>query len=163
MARHEADREDLIREAVALQERIELSVDGFDDVVTIGFRSNRAMSVFLGQDPVYQFDPEGRLRRAFVGGLLYRSQHNTLARMRRERTASQTVLLRVDLTPDELAQFRTAMFNRLERLRKSIMSGATVVSRSVPESLELRPQALNSLNLVLSADPWLSVEIRRRS
>ena len=66
MARNEADREDLMREAVALTERVELFVPGFEELITIGFRSNGAMSIFVGQDPVYQFDPSGRLRRAFA-------------------------------------------------------------------------------------------------
>ena len=83
MARHEDDREDLMREAVALTDRVELSVDGFESLITIGFRSNSAMSIFLGPDAVYHFDPEGRLRRAFVDGLLFRSQHTTLAMLRR--------------------------------------------------------------------------------
>lgn len=162
MARNETDREDLIREAVALQERVELEVAGFDELVTIGFRSNRAMSIFVDQDPVFQFDPDGRLRRAFVQGLLYRSQHNTLARMRRERSETRTMLLRDDLSTEELEQFRASMLDVLKKLRNAIALGQAVVSRSVPESLDLLPQILNSLDLVLKADPWLSVEIRRR-
>ncbi len=162
MARNEGDREDLIREAVALQERVELQVVGFDELITIGFRSNRAMSIFVGQDPVYQYDPDGRLRRAFVMGLLYRSQHNTLAKMRRERSETQTVLFRDDLSTEELEQFRATMREVLSKLRNAIAVGQAVVSRSVPESLDLLPEIVNSLDLALKADPWLSVEIRRR-
>jgi hypothetical protein len=99
MARNEADREDLMREAVALTERVELSVPGFEELITIGFRSNGAMSIFVGQDPVYQFDPSGRLRRAFVDGFLFRSQHSGLARLERVRTESEVQLLRYDLPP----------------------------------------------------------------
>ncbi|MFN9719236.1 MAG: hypothetical protein ACK58L_11105 [Planctomycetota bacterium] len=162
MVRHESDREDLIREAVALHERVELQVSGFDDPVTIGYRSNRAMSIFFGQDPVYQFDPQGCLRRAFVDGLLYRSQHGTLARLRRQRTDSKTLLLRDDLKPDELECFKARMRQSLETLRSSITSGKAVVSRSVPESHNLLPEVANSLHLALNTVPWLSAEIRRR-
>ena len=109
MARHEEDREDLIREAVALADRVELSVSGFNEHVTIGFRPNAAMSVFIGQESVYQFDAEGRLRRAFSNGLLYRSEHATLAMLQRQRTETQTVLLRTDLDEDNLGLFRTEM------------------------------------------------------
>lgn len=84
MTLHPDDREDLMREAVALPDRVELSVPSFDSLITIGFRSNSAMSIFIGSDPVYQFDPEGRLRRAFVAGLMYRSQHTSLAMLKRE-------------------------------------------------------------------------------
>ena len=69
MTRQESDREDLIREAVAMPERGEFRVPGLDELVTVGFRTTAAMSVFIGQDPVYQFDPAGRLRRAFANGV----------------------------------------------------------------------------------------------
>jgi hypothetical protein len=162
MARNEADREDLIREAVALTERIELQVCGHDELVTVGFRTTKAMSVFIGQDPVYQFDPEGRLRRAFVDGFLFRSQHNTLARMVRERTETQTLLLRSDLTSEELSAFRNQMLEALQTLHQEIQSGVAVVSRSVPIDADLRPQVLAGIDLVLNASPWLSIDIRRR-
>lgn len=162
MARNEADREDLIREAVALTERVELRFLGRDEVVTIGFRTTKAMSIFMGQDPVYQFDTEGRLRRAFVDGFLFRSQHNTLARMVRERTETQTLLLRSDLTEDELSAFRNQMQEALRTLHQEIRSGAAVVSRSVPTDADLRPQVLAGIHLALNASPWLSVDIRRR-
>lgn len=162
MARNEADREDLIREAVALTERIELQVRGHNEPVTVGFRTTKAMSVFIGQNPVYQFDPEGRLRRAFVDGFLFRSQHNTLARMVRERTETETLLLRSDLSQEELSAFRNQMQEALQTLRQEIQSGAAVVSRSVPSDADLRPQVLSGIDLALNASPWLSGDIRRR-
>lgn len=162
MARDEADREDLIREAVALTERAEFRIEGSVELITIGFRTTKAMSVFIGQDPVYQFDPEGRLRRAFVDGFLFRSQHTTLARMVRERTETQTLLLRTDLSESELADFRSRMFFALQNLQQSIRDGSAVISRSVPADVDLIPQVLSGLHLALSALPWLSGEIRRR-
>jgi hypothetical protein len=162
MARDEADREDLIREAVALTERAEFRIDGSAELVTIGFRTTKAMSVFIGQDPVYHFDPEGRLRRAFVDGFLFRSQHTTLARMVRERTETQTLLLRTDLTESELGDFRSRMLSALQNLQQSIKDGSAVISRSVPADVDLIPQVLSGLHLALSASTWLSGGIRRR-
>ena len=162
MARNEANREDLIREAVALTERAEFRINGSIELVTIGFRTTRAMSVFIGQDPVYQFDPEGRVRRAFVDGFLFRSQHTTLARMVRERTETQTLLVRTDLNDSELADFRSRMLSVLQSLQQSIMNGSAVISRSVPSDINLVPQVVSAIELALSASPWLSGEIRRR-
>ncbi len=162
MARNEANREDLIREAVALTERAEFRINGSIELVTIGFRTTRAMSVFIGQDPVYQFDPEGRVRRAFVDGFLFRSQHTTLARMVRERTETQTLLVRTDLNESELADFRSRMLSVLQSLQQSIMNGSAVISRSVPSDINLVPQVVSAIELALSASPWLSGEIRRR-
>ncbi|MFN9976174.1 MAG: hypothetical protein ACK58T_40380, partial [Phycisphaerae bacterium] len=111
--KNEADREDLIREAVALTERAELQAVSFSEIITVGYRTTGAFSVFVGQDPVYQFDPDYRLRRAYVNGFLFRSHETTLARMIRQRTEEQTLLIRSDLLPEELAGFRLKMLNQL--------------------------------------------------
>ena len=87
MARQEVDREDLIAEAVALRRRIELALPGCDNPVVAGYRSTGALSLYFGADPVYQFDERGRLRRAFVGGHLYRTQGTTLAELTRVELA----------------------------------------------------------------------------
>ncbi len=163
MARHEEDREDLIREAVALPDRVELFVVGFDQPITIGFRPNSAMSIFVGQDRVYQYDPDGRLRRAFVGGLLYRSHHETLAMLQRERTETQTVLLRTDLRDAELAAFRETMHRLLNLLHQKLTASEYEALRCVPESAEHISRILAALDTVRLADPWLSPAIRRRN
>ncbi|MEZ6044739.1 MAG: hypothetical protein R3C11_03990 [Planctomycetaceae bacterium] len=52
-----------------------------------------AAFLYLGPDPVYHFDAAGRLKRAYVEGLLYRTQESTLARLerlRRFRSGDQT-------------------------------------------------------------------------
>jgi hypothetical protein len=163
MAKHEENREDLIREAVALPDRVELSVTGFDEPTTIGFRPNSAMSIFIGQDPVYQFDPDARLRRAFVGGLLYRSQHSTLAMLRRERSETQTLLLRTDLDDAELQSFRIAMLDLLSLVHQKLMASKFETLRSVPENSDHVSRILAALDAVRLADPWLSPAIRRRN
>lgn len=163
MARHEADREDLMREAVALTQRTELRVPGFDDLITIGFRANGAMSVFVGQDPVYQFDPEGRLRRAYAGDFLYRSQHQTLARLQRVRTAEQTQLLRYDLNELEQILFKDAMRSTLKSILGELRQQSVEVVRCVPEAVNLAASIQKALDLVLTCDRWLSVEINRRA
>ena len=163
MAVNEDDREDLIREAVALPDRVELSVAGFEAPITIGFRANLAMSIFVGQDPVYQYDPDGRLRRAFVDGLLYRSQHTTLAMLKRERTETQTILLRTDLGNTELALFQETMSDLLRLLYQKLVGSEFRTLRSVPESADHVLRILAALKTVRQADPWLSPAIRRRN
>jgi len=162
MARHESDREDLIREAIALIRRTELVVGGFSEAITIGFRSNGAMSVFVGQDPVYQFDATGRLRRAYVGGSLYRSQHSTLAKLDRVRTPEQTILQRRDLNAAELQSFRTAMCECLSKLQTALTDGRFQRLRSIPENADLIPEIQRVLASIDRDDDWLSDEIRSR-
>jgi len=150
MSRHETDREDLIAEATALQERVEFQVAGESLPIVAGFHRDGRLSVYFGPDPVYHFDTEGRLRRAFVEGNLYRSRGDTLSRLTRERTETTTSLLRYDLNPNELAGILSSMRQRLERLERSFESDEIVVLRQVPteaDVMERVRQALRSLSV----------------
>lgn len=105
MARNEQDREDLIAEASALVDRVELHgtlVDDSEDrSVICGYRRTGYFSIYFGQDVHYQFDSEGCLRRAFIEPFLYRAQYGTLVQLERNRTAEQTQLLRQNLSDAE--------------------------------------------------------------
>lgn len=116
MALYEQDREDLMSEATALYPRAELEVDHETSHIFWGQKKNGHFSFYFGSDPVYQFDQSGLLRRAFIDGQLYRTQGSTLARLSRERTASETVLKRHDLTRIELESCLQTMKNRFQNL-----------------------------------------------
>lgn len=137
MSRHETDREDLIAEATALQARVELQVPGAAAPVVAGFHRDGRLSIYFGPDPVYHFDMQGRLRRAFVDGNLYRSRGDTLSRLTRERTATATNLLRHDLGTDELSSFLSAMWSTLKELQRQFEEGGTVVLRQVPPEADV--------------------------
>lgn len=131
MARHETDREDLLAEATALDPRVEWFPSEAGELVTAGQRRDGAASIYFGGDPVYQFDAAGRLRRAFVDGLLYRTQGTTLARLTRIRTDRETILKRGDLTAREVEQFLTEMQQRLERFLQDVQRGHVALTRRV--------------------------------
>ncbi len=114
--RIEADREDLMAEAVNLRERIELKVPGIDTPVTIGCNGQGHWSFYFGAEPMYRFDTEGRLRRAVRDGRLYRTQGATLAELERVRLDDETELRRRDLGPDEIKQFLELVGTDLGRL-----------------------------------------------
>lgn len=160
MARHETDREDLLVEATALRERVELAVPGEAEPVVAGFRDNGWFSVYFGADPVYHFDKEGRLRRAFVGGNLYRSQARTLARLTRTRTDSATTLIRHDLDAAELDDFLSAMQYRLDRLIAALEQHAVQVVRQVPAEEDLLSRLRRAL--LDAGEGRLSPEIKKK-
>jgi hypothetical protein len=139
MAQRETDREDLMREAVALVRRAELSYPGRANAepVIAGFRRDGSLAVYFGSDPVYQFDPEHRLRRAYVAGHLYRTQGRTLARLTRDRTPKETVLQRHDLEADELAAFLQPARNQLTEFHEAIRSNAGKVLAQIPADGDL--------------------------
>ena len=138
MARQESDKEDLIRDATALIERTEFVLTDDDAVLTVGFFRDGRMVVYFDQDPFYQFDVKGRLRRAFENGILFRSQGTTLSRMTRTRTDEsdanrQVVLKRTNLNSESLSTFRERMCERLRGLQDAIASGKIEILRSVTE------------------------------
>ena len=160
MARHEADREDLIRDATGLKNRVEWDVPGEADPVVTGLKSSGHLSLYFGQDPVYQFDDAGRLRRAYVGAFLYRTEGSTLACIHRERSTSATTLHRRDLSEDELAAFLATMTTRVARLRASLADGSAREIRGVCETE--KPGFVPALDLVLAASPQLAAAIANR-
>lgn len=135
MARQESDREDLMREATALVRRAELVYPGCDpaDPLIAGFRRDGRLALYFGADPVYQFDAEHRLRRAFVTGFLFRTQGETLARLTRHRGPAETQLLREDLNSTELAAFRETAKRYLVPLGKALESGSCQVLQRIPD------------------------------
>lgn len=134
MAREESDREDLIREATALVRRAEWKpVSGTETVVT-GFRSDGSLSLYFGAELVYHFDPAGGLKRAYRAGRLYRTQGATLAELTRERTETETRLVRRDLEPSELGDFLGEVVERIEEFRKDIDERRIRISRIIPNN-----------------------------
>lgn len=161
MARHESDREDLMREATALVRRVELDVPGEPEPVVCGFHADGRLSVYFGPDPVYHFDPEGRLRRAFADGHLFRTQGTTLARLTRVRSTQATELQRRDLDREELARFLERLSSRLNSLRTALGNAEARVLRHVPDE-DAAPlvQLGEAIRTILHAGPALAPAIR---
>ncbi len=128
MAREEQARENLIAEATALVERVELLLAGVAEPVVAGFRTDGSASLFFADDPVYQFNSQGKLRRAFVGGLLYKANAGRLVEMTRSRAAGQVQLVSRELSADALAEFLAAL-RALNDLAGSLESGRSAGAR----------------------------------
>ena len=136
MAREESDREDLMREATALVERVELRVPHEHETVVVGFRRDGGASFFFGADPVYQFNTRGELRRAFVAGKMLKAEHRRLVELSRIRTPDETQLIRRELCVTECGLLITAMTERLASLRDALSASFEVVGK-VPEHVDV--------------------------
>lgn len=144
MARDESNREDLLREATALVERIELAAHSASaadslhfidaELIVVGFRADGALSVFFGADPVYQFNAARELRRAYAGGLLFKAVQGKLISLNRVRTASEVQLIRRELSIAEEAGFVETMGRRLRQL-ETLLGGSdfTVTGQAPPD------------------------------
>jgi hypothetical protein len=155
MARRESDREDLMATATALQQRMELSLEGHGESIVAGVRANGHWSIYFGADPVYHFDAAGSLRRAFVGGDLYRSQGHTLARLNRTRTDLNVELARRDLEPAELERFLSHMAALLREVKTAFESGSYEILRQIPQGDDFVS------NLIIGIDKALEKRLSR--
>lgn len=151
-----------MREAVAFDQRIEFSLVDEPEAVTVGLRDNGLISIYFGSDPVFHFDDNDRLRRAFLGGDLYRTQGKTLARLTRRRSAAATELLRYDLTGDELLEFLGAMNARLKRFRDAVAQRKATVVRRICDD-EFVPALLTRIDDILNLDEQLAPQIAGKS
>ena len=123
MAHREQEREDLLTEATALVERVELRVAAFSAPLVIGFRAQGAASVYFGAEPAYHFNSRGQLRRAHVLGLLYKAERGKLASLTRRRAAGEVQLIRRDLAADETERFLASLSADLMALGEALNQG----------------------------------------
>jgi hypothetical protein len=150
MARIERDREDLLAEATALVERVELELVGAGHAsnvpnqaehVVIGFRANGCGSVYFGQGEAYQFNTAGELRRAYRDGDLYKAERGRLVRLTRRRTAEELQLVRHELDGEQTADFLRRMVDLLGWLARALDENGYRVVGQVPQGVDLVAKA----------------------
>ena len=122
MARHAQDREDLLREATALVPRVMLRVSmrGAPCEVFAGFRAG-AVSLYFDADPVYHFNSEGELRRAFVGDHVIKAAAGRLHVWQVERTTDEVAMQSRVLAPAAEQELGAAVLSRLAELREALI------------------------------------------
>jgi hypothetical protein len=140
MARHEQDREDILREATALVERIELWLPDQPEPVVAGFRRDGSASFYFGADPVLQFNANGELRRGFDQGRMLKAEGGKLIVMRRVREDGQVSLYSHSLTPAESLEFTERAQKLLITVRESLTQGCARFGRQVPEGTDVVKQ-----------------------
>ncbi|MCA9214628.1 MAG: hypothetical protein KDB27_16260 [Planctomycetales bacterium] len=133
MAREESYREDLIREATGLVDRVEYEVESTEEPVVVGFRRDGSISFFFGQDRVYQFNRHNELRRGYLNGKLLKAENGTLVFLTRERTETQVQLLRHELTEREQQTIIDEAKQNIAKLKTAIEDGTACESRSVSQ------------------------------
>jgi len=148
MAKEQSDREDIMREAKALTRRVSLNVSCFPEAVIVGFRRNSAMSIFIDQDPVYQFNSVGELRRGYIDGKLIKAEQGKLASLTRQHLDYQVVLMRHDLDEAEHADFISQLHCHLDQLHQSLSDGSFQVNECVPVEDDVVTEIIAALNLI---------------
>jgi len=152
MAREELDKEDLLREATALVERVELRDDSRDDgphTIVVGFRRDGAASYFFDADPVYQFNAKRELRRGFHDGKLIKAERGRLVEMTRSRTSTETILERRELTEPESGEFLDDCRMRLTTLVAYWLRQAYALVGQVPPGTDVMKRVIAETEEIL--------------
>ncbi|MFO0902923.1 MAG: hypothetical protein U0939_07995 [Pirellulales bacterium] len=163
MARNEQDREDLLREATALVERIEFTVAPWQEPIVAGFRRTGAASFYFGADPVYQFNEQRELRRGYFGGRLLKAEAGRLVWLDRRRTESAVELLREVMPAAEATLFLAQARTQLELLKQCLAAGELRVSGQAPAAADVLGRVqrwLAELPATLAAAPAPNVHRR---
>jgi hypothetical protein len=137
MARQEQDREDLLREATAYVERIELKASGSDLPVFVGFRAEGGASIYYGPDFVLHFNKAGELRRAFIGSQLLKAEGGAMIGMTRRREAREVVLESERFTAKESAEFLLEAGRSIDQLLDDVRASRFKVLGQVPAERDL--------------------------
>jgi len=123
MARNEQDREDLLREATALVERVELQMTTSGGTLVAGFRRDGCASFYFDASPVWQFNTQCELRRAYLDGRLLKGEKGRLIAMHRERTDEEVILIREDLSAEQEDKVLALADEMLHQLLTELSAG----------------------------------------
>ena len=161
VARKEHDREDILREATALTERIEVELPGYAEPIVVGFRPDGSASVFIGFDPVFQFNSKHQLRRAYVAGKLIKAERGQLVSLARQSTTSQVRMLRTELNSACTVELLAEAAAHLQVLGDHLRDGTYEVRRQVPDSVDVATRVRDwlaglSSPLTVAARPHVS-------
>lgn len=152
MAREEADREDLLREATALVERVELldtSHDAERHTITVGFRRDGSVAYFFDADPVYQFNSRRELRRAYRHGKLLKAEQGRLIELTRTRTPDETTLERRDLSDDETGTLLDEMRLRVTAFVAHWLRNGYSLVGQVPSGTDVMKRVIDETEAIL--------------
>ncbi|MEM8946381.1 MAG: hypothetical protein AAGD11_14510 [Planctomycetota bacterium] len=138
MARVPEDREDLLRDATAYVQRaqLELVVEGQAVEVFAGFRLNSAASFYFEQDPVYHFNADSELRRAFIDGKLIKAESGSLVAWTRQRTDGEVAMLCSTLNDSAQRELLDDARRNLDQLHNAIVAGEALVVGEVRDASE---------------------------
>jgi hypothetical protein len=139
-------REDLLTDATAFETRVELSLAMDEPPVVVGLRAGGQASFFFGDEPVYQFNSRGELRRAFDRGLLIKADRGQLVGMNRQRTHGEVVLRSLAWDGERSAEFLVEAQRNLDRLEALLRERKVRILRQVPADADVVGRLVSSLS-----------------
>ena len=152
MARQEQAREDLLREATALVERIEIAFDDNRPHAVVGFRRDGAASIYFGEEPAYHFNARGELRRAYRDGQILKAERGCLVALARRGTETRIEMVGRLLSAEEAAVVIADLAARLTAFVQSLDASRFHGVGQVPATTDVLSRVRRLLNDLLAAD-----------
>jgi hypothetical protein len=152
MARQEQDREDLLLEATALVQRVEIRLSDHSDSIVIGFRRDGSGSMFVGSDPVFQFNNQNELRRGFLNGKLIKAENGRLVELTRVRTVNAVQLRRRELNSTETRAYVELFCDTARQTLAAIAQDELAIVGQVPENANVAASAARWLAIITAGD-----------
>lgn len=118
MAKQEQDRENLLRDGKQMGLRAECFIGGV--VVVIGCRAQGQVSIYVGSDPVFQFNSSLELRRVFFKGTRYAASQGKLCELVRAGTSGRLRFAMRGIGADVEAAMIASLEANLTRIRASL-------------------------------------------
>lgn len=143
MAKDTHDREDLLRDATGYDRRIEFISQKRSEPIFCGFRECGALSIYLGQDSVLQFNADGELRRAFWQDRMLASYRHVLNWL--ERSDGRVRLSRTPLSEEEFREFLAEAMGWLRSLRDELAGQQLTVQGQFPNDADVTDLVMNWL------------------
>lgn len=137
MARDEHERENLLKEATALVERVQVQLANWPQKITAGFRRDGCFSVFFGADPVYHFNSRCELRRAYIAGHLIKAEQGRLVALERRRAAGRVELVRHVFDETDTKTLLSCAEEQLTALGVSLTTSCVQSVQQVPASADV--------------------------
>ncbi|MAI69693.1 MAG: hypothetical protein CMM01_02105 [Rhodopirellula sp.] len=147
MAKQEQDREDLLRDGKQMLLRAECVID--DVVVVIGFRSQGQVSVYVGPDPVFQFNSSVELRRVFFNGKRYAAIQGRLCELMRSESSDRVRFSPQAILTNVETEIMANLDSELARIQIAIESPETHWGLAGGEFLDFQSQLSEWLAIVL--------------
>ena len=133
MVRKVQDREDILREATALVSRAECSVLGFDENVIFGFRQDGSIAIYVGPDPVYQFNSQCQLRRVYRNEILLKAKNGRLVELERRLDKRAVSWAERELSDEQTTTLLFELRRHLDDLFEALSADRFKLLAQVPQ------------------------------
>ena len=131
MAINRAVREDLMRDATAYTRRLMLRSAQPDERIFVGLRQQGGWSIYFGEDPVYQFNDQFKVRRVHFANQNYAATDGKLYWLQRNRLGGRVEIQRT-YSADAERRMLADCLNRLQELAAGMLSNSVEIVERLP-------------------------------